>query len=155
MGSLSGQLKLFLITTRQTSDHNTEQNSDHNTEQTSDHNTEQTSDHDIPVVKKRRKAKVGTTHQDSCTKDREETIAEDPVEEDREETTGPSHKDTSSEFSVTEVCPLWSERDKVTITHLCWSTEVSGKTEGVSSQTGNVSSQTESVSSQTECQQLD
>ena len=109
MGSLSGQLKLFLITTRQTSDHD----------------TEQTIDHDTPVMKKRRKAKVGTPHQDSCTKDHEETIAEDPGEEDHEETTGPPHKDTSSQFSVTEVCPLWSERDKLTITHICWSMEVS------------------------------
>ncbi|KAK2179396.1 hypothetical protein NP493_493g02014 [Ridgeia piscesae] len=74
-------------------------------------------------MKKRRKAKVGTPHQGSCAKDHEETITEDPGEEDREETTGLPHKDTSSQFSVTEVCPLWCESDKLTITHLCWSTE--------------------------------
>ena len=109
VGSLSGQLKLFLITTRQNSGND----------------TEQTIDHDTPVMKKRRKAKVGTPHQGSCAKDHEETITEDPGEEDREETTGLPHKDTSSQFSVTEVCPLWCESDKLTITHLCWSTEVS------------------------------
>ena len=120
----------------QSKDKSTDQGKDKSADQSKDKSTDQGKDKSMDQCKGKStdEGKEKSTEQeqtrkpckDSHLKDAEETLTKDVTDRDdktQKDASSPKHQ-TCSQFTVTEIGLLWSERDDITIKNMVWSPQV-------------------------------
>ena len=131
VATLNGQLKLYTVaeskgqTTDQGKDNYMDQckyksMDEQTTDQSKDKSMNQGKEKSMDQEQNRKPCK--DSHSDA-----DKTLSKDTADRDdktQKDASGPKHQ-TSSQFMMTEIGPLWSECDDMAIRNMCWSPQVS------------------------------
>ena len=137
MATLNGQLKLYMVgeskerTTDLDKDNYMDQCKYKSTdEQTTDQSKDKSMDKDKSMNQGKEKSMDQEQNRKPCKdshSDADKTLSKDTADRDdktQKDASGPKHQ-TSSQFTLTEIGPLWYECDDMAIRNMCWSPQVS------------------------------
>ena len=149
VATLNGQLKLYLVgeNKEQTSNQGKENAMDQGKEKSTDQSKEKSMDQSKEKSKDQGKEKSTNQGKDKSTdqdieqsmdqdqeqtikpfkdgnSDTEETLTKDKDDKTQKDANSPKRQ-TSSQFMMMEIGPLWSECDDMAIRNMCWSPQVS------------------------------